>query len=181
MGAGLMAKSTAKKATKKKATRKKTKKKVGRGRPTTYNAKVASQICEQLAEGMTLRAICRQPGMPAESTVRQWASHDREGFYAHYARARDIGLDAMADELMDICDNASNDWMEREGENSQGWILNGEHVNRSRLRVDTRKWYLSKLAPKRYGDRKHLEHTGKDGEPLNTQTVVVLPAKDGGS
>ncbi len=52
--------------------------------------------------------------------------------------------------------------MERQGEKkSEGWQLNGEHVQRSRLRVDTRKWFLSKLAPKRYGDRQAVEISGQ--------------------
>ena len=84
---------------------------------------------------------------------------DREGFFAQYARARDVGLDAMADELFDIADDGTNDWMERDGEGNPGYAVNGENVSRSRLRVDTRKWYLSKLAPKRYGEK--LEVTEK--------------------
>ena len=80
-------------------------------------------------------------------------------FFAQYARARDLGLDAIADELFDIADDGQNDWMERHGEGNEGYTVNGEHVSRSRLRVDTRKWYLSKLAPKRYGEK--LEVTEK--------------------
>ena len=127
------------------------------GRPSKYSQKVADAICQRLATGETLRSICRDPAMPQEATVRKWALEDREGFYAQYARARDLGLDAMADELFDIADDGTNDWMERHG--SEGYVLNGENVSRSRLRVDTRKWYLSKLAPKRYGEK--LEVTEK--------------------
>ena len=85
--------------------------------------------------------------------------NDVQGFAAHYAKARDAGLEEMADELLEITDDASNDWMERHDPDNPGFALNGEHVQRSRLRVDTRKWILSKLAPKRYGDR--LELGGK--------------------
>jgi hypothetical protein len=103
-------------------------------------------------------------------TVRRWYVDDREGFSSQYAQARDTGLDAMADELLEIGDDGSNDWMERHGQDSAGWLANGEHVQRSRLRVDTRKWLLSKMAPKRYGDK--LQHTGADGEgPIVIQTV----------
>jgi hypothetical protein len=95
--------------------------------------------------------------MPPESTVRRWALDDAEGFAARYAHARDLGLDAMSDELLEIADDGTNDYMDTE----DGPKLDGEHVQRSRLRVDTRKWYLSKLAPKRYGDKLELEHKGQ--------------------
>lgn len=136
----------------------------GRGRPVTFTQDVADQICGRLAEGESLRSICKDEGYPPESTVRLWVVDDREGFAAQYARARDVGLDAMADEILEVSDDGTNDWMERldnDGK-SVGWQLNGEHVQRSRLRVDSRKWLLSKVAPKRYGDR--LQHTGPDGE-----------------
>jgi len=146
-----------------------------RGRPTRYTAAVAERICDRLANGETLRSVCRDKGMPPENTVRRWVLEDRNGFSAQYARARDLGLDAMADEMMDVADNASNDYMEREDPDNPGYQLNGEHVQRSRLRVDTRKWYLSKLAPKRYGDRQQLEVSGIDGGPIQTVTKNMTP------
>ena len=129
------------------------------GRPSKYSQKVADAICQRLATGETLRSICRDPAVPQAPTVRNWAMEDRDGFFAQYAQARVLGLDAMADELFDIADDGQNDWMERHGEGNEGYVLNGENVSRSRLRVDTRKWYLSKLAPKRYGEK--LEVTEK--------------------
>lgn len=139
-----------------------------RGRPTDYRPELADAICQRLAEGESLRSICRGEDMPPESTVRLWVVDDREGFAAQYARARDVALDCMADEVLEISDDGTNDWMARNGE---GYQLNGEHVQRSRLRVDSRKWYLSKLAPKRYGDKMALEHGGVDGQPLAIQIV----------
>lgn len=131
-----------------------------RGRPCLYTPDVAAEILRRLTEGESLRAICKDAHLPAESTVRAWAVEDLNGFAAHYARARDIGLDAMADELLEISDDGSNDWMERNGADSEGWSVNGEALGRSRLRVDTRKWLLSKMAPKKYGDRVALDHGG---------------------
>jgi len=139
-----------------------------RGRPSRYTEALAAEICRRLASGESLRSICRDEAFPHESTVRGWVVDDHEGFSTHYTRARDIGLDVMADEILEISDDGSNDWMERldkDGE-AAGWQLNGEHVQRSRLRVDTRKWVLSKLAPKRYGDRLDMQHSGKDGGPI---------------
>lgn len=136
-----------------------------RGRPTKYTPEIASEICQRLADGMTLREVCRGDDMPAESTVRLWAIEDREGFSAQYERSREIGYHAMADELLEIADDGRNDWMERSAE--EGVQVNAENLQRSRLRVDTRKWLLSKALPKLYGDK--LDHTtnGKDMPGVN--------------
>lgn len=91
--------------------------------------------------------------MPTEATVRMWAADDREGFYSQYTRARDIGLDCVAEEVFEIADDGS------------------DH-QRDRLRFDARRWYLSKLAPKRYGDKITQEHTGADGGPIQSQATV---------
>lgn len=117
----------------------------------TYTPELAAEICERLAAGESLRAICRDDDMPAESTVRSWVVADVEGFAAHYARARDDGLDAVAEECITIAD-------ETPGTTTFGGTDSGA-VAHQRLRFDARRWYLSKLAPKRYGDR--LEIDGK--------------------
>lgn len=142
-----------------------------RGRPVTYTRDVADVICDRLADGMTLREICRGDGMPPESTVRMWATDDRDGFAARYARARELGYQAMADELMEIADDGTNDWMKRQMQDgSTGDVENHEALARSRLRVDTRKWMLSKVLPKVYGDKLDLSST--DG------TMTPAPALD---
>ena len=73
-----------------------------------------------------------------------------DDFRTKYAHARDMGLDAMADDLLDIADDGTNDWGCDSKGNPKPDI---DHIRRSALRVDARKWYLAKLAPKRYGDR----------------------------
>jgi hypothetical protein len=128
-----------------------------RGRPSRFSKTVADHICAKLAEGLTLREVCREDGTPSESTVRTWVLEDRDGFYAQYARAREIGYHTMADELIEISDNGKNDWMLRNGKDEPGYEANGEHLQRSRLRVDTRKWMLSKALPKIYGDKTQVE------------------------
>ena len=132
-----------------------------RGRPSTYDPEIAEEICNRLADGESLRAICRDLHMPPESTVRGWYVDDVQGFAAHYARARDMGLESMAEGLTEISDDGSNDWVETNDPDNPGYKLNGEHVQRSKLRVDTRKWLLSKMAPKKYGDKQDINLTGK--------------------
>lgn len=143
------------------------------GRPTDYTDEIAREICQQLAEGKSLREICRSSDMPQESTVRKWALEDRSGFYAHYAQAREIGYHAMADELLEIADDAQNDWMERNGEDASGWQINGDHVQRSRLRLDTRKWMLSKVLPKVYGDRIDVNNKHDLSDPMKEMLEYV--------
>lgn len=149
-----------------------------RGAPTRYTKALADRICERLARGETLRAICRDKGMPPESTVRRWYVDDFHGFAAQYARARDMGLDAMADEIMDVADDARNDYMEREDPDNPGFNFMGEAVQRSRLRVDARKWYLSKLAPKRYGDKQEVDHKSSDKSMSQPPQIVIVPPDD---
>lgn len=144
------------------------------GRPLTYTAEVGSVICKRLADGQTLRQICRDEGMPPESTVRGWVVDDVQGFAAQYARARDLGLDAVADELFEIADDGSNDRMVDEEGNV---TVDHDVLGRSKLRVDTRKWYLSKLAPKRYGDRTVTEHTGPNGGPIEHKDMTADAAQ----
>ncbi len=101
--------------------------------------------------------------MPSAGAVRAWAEKDINGFAAEYAYARNKGLDHMADQVIAIADDGTLDTIE----DADGNLLTDhEHINRSRLRVDTRKWYLSKLAPKRYGEKLSMELTGADGGPI---------------
>jgi hypothetical protein len=145
--------------------------------PIEYSAELASNICSELAEGKTLREVCRGEGMPSEAAVRQWALEDRNGFASHYARAREIGYLSMADELLEVADDGTNDWMERKNrDGSTVEVENHEALGRSRLRVDTRKWLLSKALPKVYGEKVHTEVTGKDGGPIETHELSETEA-----
>lgn len=140
-----------------------------------YSAEVAEFILETLAEGVSLREICREhPNMPDESSVRNWAINDVKGFGERYSKAREIGYHSMADEIFDIADDGRNDWMERHnsrtGETED--VPNNEHMNRSRLRVDTRKWFLSKVLPKIYGDK--IAVTGNEGGALAIEQTTRI-------
>ena len=119
----------------------------------TYSRELADEICRRIAGGEALKEICRSPGMPDSSSVRGWVLDDRDGFAPRYARARDMQIEHWADEILEISDDGSNDWMMRNERGNVGWQANGEHVQRSRLRTDSRKWLLSKLKPERYGEK----------------------------
>lgn len=135
-------------------------------------ARIRDVICERIAGGESLRAICDDEALPAMSTVFKWLAED-EKFSEQYARAREAQADALFDDILTIADDGRNDWMERtnaDGE-SIGWRENGEALRRSQLRVEARKWMASKLLPKKYGDRITQEHVGKDGGPIETLNV----------
>jgi hypothetical protein len=131
------------------------------GRPSDYTPEKAEAICLRLAEGESLRSVCSDEDMPTKQTALRWLTK-HEDFRAQYVRAKEQGAEAIAEEMFDIADDGANDWMEKldkEGE-AYGWQLNGEHVRRSQLRIDTRKWYLSKIMPKKYGEKVQTEHSG---------------------
>lgn len=155
------------------ATRKRAKKKAKRprGRPTTYTQAIASRILAQMADGESLRAICRDEAMPKESTVRGWVIDDLHGFAAQYTRAREIQWQGRAEAMLEIADDGRNDtYMDDAGRARVDY----DNIHRSRLRVDTLKWLLSKLLPKEYGDK--VSHAGPDGGPIPVQATVYLPA-----
>lgn len=108
----------------------------------TYSDELASAFCEHVAQGKSLRKIAKLKGMPATTTVIRWLG-ENEAFRAQYARAKEAQMEHYADAIVEISDATSED------------------PQRSRLRVDARKWLMSKLAPKKYGDKVALEHSGE--------------------
>jgi hypothetical protein len=131
------------------------------GRPSLYTAEIAREVIERLAAGESLRAICRDQHMPSEQTIRAWALDDVEGFAADYFRARKLAYLHEGDEILAIADDSSGDYtVDEQGRT----VVNHENINRSRLRVETRKWVLSKMLPKIYGDK--VEVSGPGGTAL---------------
>lgn len=134
------------------------------GIPTYDKDTLFPQILEQIADGKSLREISRQEGMPAPSTVLKWVNGDETGKMGEqYARAMHVRADVIFDEVLEIADDGANDYMKTDGGIEK---LNGEHVQRSRLRIDARKWALGRMNPKKYGDKLGLEHTGEGGGPI---------------
>lgn len=135
------------------------------GRPREgLNLVTQLYICEQLAKGRSLRLICKDDKVSKSGgNIRYHLLHDAK-FLERYEIARNIGLDVMADELLEIADDATNDYVIKYNKDGSSYVaVDGENVQRSRLKTDVRKWYLSKLAPKRYGDKMQTEITNPDG------------------
>ena len=136
------------------------------GRPTDYSQELSDLICGRLANGESMRSVCRDESTPAMATVFRWL-RDNEGFKEQYAIATEERAEAFVEDMVDIADNATNDWMENNGEGNEGYRLNGESIQRSKLRVDTRKWAASKMKPKKYGDKIQQEITPGEGVTFN--------------
>jgi len=162
--------------------KKKVAKKRGRPKSNGPDPKIAKEILCRLSDGESLRSICRSDGMPVPSTVLEW-TRQHDDFFEQYAKARQLGYELMADEILDIADDGTNDYLKTQvdvddsGNPVEVESFNSEHMQRSRLRVDTRKWMLSKVLPKVYGDK--VEHTGKDGRAIevdNKWTVEFVNA-----
>ena len=143
------------------------------GRPSKYTPELVEAICDRLAKGEPLAQICRDDGMPDPSTVWDWRKKHPEVSQA-IAHARDVGFDAIADECFAIADDSRNDWMDRKAEEGDEKALqfNGEHVQRAKLRIETRLKLLAKWDPKRYGDRLAQEISGPNGGPIQTEGVT---------
>lgn len=135
------------------------------GRPTIFSQDLADTICLLISEGCSVREIGEMAGLPGTTTIFRWLV-SKPLFREQYALAKEAGAEVLADELIAIADDGSNDYMLRTGrDGSEAWVLNGEHVQRSKLRVDTRKWVLAKLLPKKYGDRVAIEDAVPDDLP----------------
>lgn len=146
------------------------------GRPSKFTQAVALEICNRLAQGESLIQICRNSDhLPNKCTIVRWLQDPKhEQFRTQYAQARETQMEHYSDEILEISDDGSNDWMERENKDGSTYeVVNNEAINRSRLRVDTRKWLMSKLAPKKYGDKQTLEHSGPNGEALQAVLQIV--------
>lgn len=128
------------------------------------SAALGAVICERLAGGESLRRICGDAGMPALASVYRWLQAD-EAFRAQYVLAREHQADALFDEILDIADDGTNDFVEKESKTGlRTIVLREEAISRSRLRVEARKWMIARLAPKKYGEK--YEPKGESSDTL---------------
>jgi len=127
---------------------------------TLYTKELAEEICRRLATGRSLNSIAADPGMPAACTVFNWARKDVDGFAAAYARARTIGYEALADEILDIADDHTDDWRKIPG---KGWQPTRENLERAKIRIAARQWLFTVA-------RANHER-GSVGQPLTVKIV----------
>ena len=114
------------------------------GRPSKFTQTLADNICERIANGESLRNICRDAAMPNQDTVHSWLNKDKE-FSEQYTRARARQEDSYFEDLIEIAD---------------GVIPDAAEVAKARVQIDARKWVLSRMNPKKYGDKVQTELSG---------------------
>lgn len=147
------------------------------GRPSAFTPEIGLEICKRIASGESLNKICKDKHLPSRDTVVNWAlgytDRDDDGkvknpdircFSDNYARARVVQATLLADEIFEITDDNSRDFIEDE---KGRMVPNWDNVARARLKVDTRKWYLSKVLPKIFGDKLDLTSGGEKLRPAS--------------
>lgn len=125
-------------------------------RPTKRTPQVIDRLLSGLADGKTLRALCREDEMPNWRTVYDWIEADAD-LAAQVAHARDLGFDAIAEDVFDIADNTR---------------AISEHVQLSKMRIDTRLKLLACWNPKKYGNKQQVDVGNKEGETLKVDSNV---------
>lgn len=139
-----------------------------------YSAKLADEILLRMTRGETVKSILDTEGMPDRLSLMGWVD-DNPKFRKQYTRARHAQAGAYADEIMQIADDGTNDFMEKKSRDGTviGWEINGEHIRRSQLRVDTRKWVAERLAPEQYGNKLALGGAG-DLPPIKSEGKTTI-------
>lgn len=142
---------------------------------STYTESIANEICDRIAAGESLRSITNDKKMPAEKTVYVWL-RDHPDLQQKYARAREAQMEKFLEEILEISDNCTDDVMFLVGEDKDGSgakaTIKHSAIQRARLQVDSRKWAMSKLAPKKYGDKIQQEVSNKDGEVFKVDAAT---------
>jgi hypothetical protein len=131
---------------------------------------MAATICARIAEGNSLRSICREENMPDISTVFLWLGK-HPAFVEQYTRAREEQAESHADEIVDIADATPEfeEIRDREG-NIVDMKLHSAYVQWQKNRIDARKWVASKLKPKKYGDR--IAVAGDAESPIKVEAEI---------
>jgi hypothetical protein len=118
-------------------------------RPREFSETLAAEICERLACGETLRHITLLPHLPEEATLYRWLLREPE-FQTRFLAAKALQVEKWAEEMIDIADDARNDWMIRENARTgaSATVANTEAVSRAKLRVAVRQWLIARWQPR---------------------------------
>ena len=143
-----------------------------KGRPSTYTPELAKQICDLLSSGLSLRKTCLALEISKSMVLRWLKDEDKADFKAQYALAFDDKIEIWADESIDIADDGTNDYYpDKKGI----WRFDMENVHRARLRVDTRKFFLERMRPKKYGSNPQGEENPKEKVTDVTIRIIQKP------
>lgn len=138
------------------------------GRPKKYTTELADLICQKISQGKSLKSICSEEGMPSMSSVFNWI-HSEKGFLEKYDAATEERTIAMGEEIIDLSDDSLNLAQSVDPKAA------GAVVAAAKLQVDTRKWVMSKMKPKKYGDKVDVT---SGGEVIKGNTIVFSDMKN---
>lgn len=138
---------------------------------------IRDAICEQLADGQSLRSVCRQDGMPSVWVFLREVAKDAE-LEQQYARAKETGIEALAADTLHIANTPQLGVIRTIKPDGSVEEKLADMIEHRRLQVDTRKWLLSKLAPKKYGDKLDVTQAGEVKLVHKIERVIVDPRAD---
>jgi hypothetical protein len=141
--------------------------------PYKWSAEIEDEIFDRIAGGEAIRNICKDDWLPSWPTVNKRLAAD-DAFAARYARAREDQAATLFDQCLTIADSQEDDIAIVDGKET----VNHDVIARAKLRIDTRKWMASKLAPKVYGDK--LTHASDPENPMPAQQVTIFQLPDNG-
>jgi hypothetical protein len=119
---------------------------------------IFDEICNKIQTGRSLRSIIKDEGMPDLSTFYVWLKEDVDKS-KQYAYATEARAEMIFEDILKIADENENDtYIDEDGKER----TNHDVVNRSRLKIDARKWMLSKMIPKKYGDKVDITSDGNE-------------------
>jgi hypothetical protein len=141
-----------------------------------YKSQVADSICDRLSSGESLVQICETEGFPDQRTIFRWLAKD-EVFRQNYARARSYWAEAEFERLMQIADTPQEGVKTRTTKDGLE-VTTGDMIDHRRLQVDTRKWALARMFPKKYGDATMLKHADHEGNAMHVKVTRVKGRED---
>ncbi len=128
-----------------------------------FTQDLADHICARIANGESLSAICDEDGMPTPGQIVYWR-RQRPEFELQYEAARVMQAETLFDQLLLIADDGRNDYMEKIARDGETFIsLDREHINRSKIRIETRLKMIERMNPAKYGERMEVDHKSSDG------------------
>ena len=126
-----------------------------------YNEDIAVEVCERIAAGELLRHICDDPRIPGQGTLHKWMAAEPT-FAVAYTRAREQQMDGWSEDIVTISDMVAATTIERLDKNGEALpaVVDPGAIQAAKLRIDTRKWLMSKLAAQRYVDKVDVNLSG---------------------
>lgn len=132
--------------------------------------KIVNNVCDDVSNGITTRKAILKQGIPFK-TFYEWIDNDEEKS-KQYARATELRAEYLAEEILTISDSTEDDVITDENGTP---ITNHGIIQRDKLRVDTRKWLMSKMMPTKYSDKMNIDHTTNGKEITEIKRTIVKP------